>query len=274
MDACREDISRRLVAIYKYGLFLPLQAVFSSSRLTDVHRRLMSFRLIARADRRAGEELAALRARLLEQRGRIAASRDDLALLRAERIRKQALLEESRRSETQIVSGIRVERDTKRALEEQLKGSASRLEDLIADIERRRTEQTGTDDHPFARAKGSLPWPLRGAVLARFGSRVDPRYQTSTSNLGIDVEARPGTPVLAIFAGRIAYAEHFMGYGKLVIVDHSGGFYTLYANLEEVSVTNGSEVAAGTQVGRAGDILHFELRRNGRPVDPLQWLQP
>jgi len=65
-----------------------------------------------------------------------------------------------------------------------------------------------------------------------------------------------------------------MGYGNLVIVDHGGGFYTLYANLTEMSAQVGSEVTAGTQVGVVADYLHFEIRRDGKAVNPIDWLKP
>ena len=70
------------------------------------------------------------------------------------------------------------------------------------------------------------------------------------------------------------YADQFMGYGNLVIVDHGGGFYTLYSNLTEMSAQVGAEVTAGTQVGVVADYVHFEIRRDGKAVNPIDWLKP
>jgi septal ring factor EnvC (AmiA/AmiB activator) len=84
----------------------------------------------------------------------------------------------------------------------------------------------------------------------------------------------PAASAAAVADGRVVYADRFLGYGVLVILDHSSGYYTLYGNLSEPSVTVGTHLDAGTAVGRVDDYLHFEIRRQGQPLDPLPWLLP
>ncbi len=153
--------------------------------------------------------------------------------------------------------------------------SAVQLRNLLATWNAEKNTQSQTSDTPAnSAAKGSLPWPLHGRIIATFGSKLHPRYKTKTSNLGIDIRAAPSSPVRAVADGRVAYADQFLGYGNLVIVDHGGGFYTLYANLTEMTARVGNEVTAGTRLGAAGDYLHFEIRKDGKPVNPMDWLQP
>jgi murein hydrolase activator len=90
----------------------------------------------------------------------------------------------------------------------------------------------------------------------------------------VDIKAGQSAAVHAVAAGRVVYADQFLGYGNLVIVDHGSGFYTLYSNLTEMSLQVGAAVAAGTQVGVVADYLHFEIRKDGKSVDPLDWLKP
>lgn len=109
-------------------------------------------------------------------------------------------------------------------------------------------------------------------VVSGFGPRENPKYGTRTRNPGIAIACRPGSVVNAVGAGRVSYADHFMGMGRMVILEHGGGFHSVYARLAETRVTVGAQVREGQQVGISSDTLHFELRVGGKPVDPLDWL--
>lgn len=96
---------------------------------------------------------------------------------------------------------------------------------------------------------------------------------------GIELSLPEGAPVRAVHEGTVAYADQFTGYGNLVILDHGNRSYSLYGNLSELDVKKGDAVAAGATVGLTGrntagnPSLYFELRIDGQPVDPLQWLK-
>ncbi len=127
--------------------------------------------------------------------------------------------------------------------------------------------------HPLEEKKGKLPWPVSGEVVGRFGVQVDPKYGTRTKNLGVDIASKEGSPVRTIWAGRVSYADVFIGQGIMVIVEHGGGFYSVYSRLRELRVKSGDDVKAGDVVGLSGEVLHFELRIGGKAVDPLEWLE-
>jgi len=117
----------------------------------------------------------------------------------------------------------------------------------------------------------ALAWPANGAVVTRFdGSR----------NKGIDIAANLGDPVLAAASGEIAYVGQLRGYGNLLIIKHSNGFLTSYGHLQGFDVREGQTVTSGKQIATVGatestrPILHFELRYDGRPVDPMRYLTP
>jgi septal ring factor EnvC (AmiA/AmiB activator) len=132
---------------------------------------------------------------------------------------------------------------------------------------------------PLRPFRGDLPWPVDGRLVSRFGQRRNPRFGTSTYQSGIVIAAPAGTPVLAIHEGVVAYAEPFTGFGNLVIVDHGNQAFSLYAYLASVLVSRGTPVVHLQPVGTvgatpAGDVeLYLELRIDGKPVDPLQWLK-
>ncbi|MCY0388477.1 peptidoglycan DD-metalloendopeptidase family protein [Robbsia sp. Bb-Pol-6] len=115
----------------------------------------------------------------------------------------------------------------------------------------------------------TLAWPARGTVVDAFdGSR----------NKGIDIGGQPGDPVTAAAAGQVAYVGQLRGYGNLVIIKHSGGFLTSYAHLQRANVKEGQAISSGQTIATLGDteasrpILHFELRYNGQPVNPVRYL--
>ena len=132
---------------------------------------------------------------------------------------------------------------------------------------------------PIRPFRGDLEWPVTGAVVSAFGKALAGRFGTSIVRNGIEIAAPEGTPVRAVHGGSVAYAAPFAGFGLLAIVDHGGSAFTLYGHLGEVSVRQGTTVQRGTEVGRVGLVpagdawLYFELRIDGRPVDPLQWLR-
>ena len=132
---------------------------------------------------------------------------------------------------------------------------------------------------PASADRNRFPWPVNGSVLTRFGSQRHPQFGTTVFRRGIDIEARTGDEVRAVHDGQVVYADWYKGYGRLVIVDHGEGLYTLYGNLSQLEVGGGDRVTRGKVVGLAGDTgslkgskLYFEIRRNGEAEDPLLWL--
>jgi septal ring factor EnvC (AmiA/AmiB activator) len=269
----KAELGRRLQSIYKYGRINPLTAFLSTHSVPEVYRKMTYLRWVVRADQRLAAELKELNIELELQRSRLVAARLELERLQGEQQAQEAKLSSAIAAESALLKKVRSEKEAGQALREQLSESAGRLQDLLIDLQRRKEQAQTQTTTEFESTKGKLPWPLRGKIIAAFGSQVHPRYKTRTSNLGIDIEAEPSASVQAVAAGRVAYADQFMGYGNLVIVDHGAGFYSLYSNLDEMTARVGSEVAAGASVGTAADYLHFEIRKDGKPVNPLDWLR-
>ena len=132
---------------------------------------------------------------------------------------------------------------------------------------------------PLRPFRGDLDWPLDGRVVASFGQQRDQRSNTAIDSNGIRIAAAPGAPVRAIHEGTVVFAEPFTGFGNLVIVDHGGQAFTMYGTLSTMTVSAGTHVIRGQSVGSAGASpggvasIYFELRVDGKPVDPLQWLK-
>ncbi|HEB79057.1 MAG TPA: peptidase M23 [Rhodospirillales bacterium] len=124
------------------------------------------------------------------------------------------------------------------------------------------------------KAKGALPYPVVGSLSGYYGQAT----KTGLTRKGITIETRAGAQVVAPFEGRVVFAGEFRGYGQLLIIEHSEGYHTLLAGLERIDGETGQRVLGGEPVGIMGDAdggaptLYVELRRNGRPINPLPWL--
>jgi septal ring factor EnvC (AmiA/AmiB activator) len=155
---------------------------------------------------------------------------------------------------------------------------------LLAELEQRRDRREQpypTEAGDFARWAGRLDWPAAGEVIRSFGPAIHPEFKTVTENNGIYISAPVGTPVRAVAEGTVEFADDLPGFGLCIIVDHGGGYYTLYANLARVYVVRGSPVARGEVVAEVGQSLdrrqpqlYFEIRRGRTPLDPAEWLEP
>jgi septal ring factor EnvC (AmiA/AmiB activator) len=128
----------------------------------------------------------------------------------------------------------------------------------------------------FSKARGTLPFPVVGRVVARFGEERPASVAGGLSNKGLTIAARPGATVISPFDGVIAFAGPFRGYGALIIIEHSEGYHTLLAGLGRIDGGVGQRVLAGEPVGAMGEdkaaALYVELRRDGQPINPLPWL--
>jgi septal ring factor EnvC (AmiA/AmiB activator) len=120
--------------------------------------------------------------------------------------------------------------------------------------------------------QGRLGWPVVGTVVQAFGVKVHPKYGTKTKSQGLDIACADGSPIKASLDGRVSFAESFMGYGKMVIVDHGEQLHSIYSRLSEIRVSVGATVHKGETIAFAGDTLHFEVRKSGKSEDPLLWL--
>lgn len=155
---------------------------------------------------------------------------------------------------------------------EQLTVDEQRLLELVEAL------QAATETPPegdFAALEGRLAWPAQGRLASRPGARL---RDDGARWAGVLIASPPGTAVQAVARGRVVYADWFRNLGKLVILDHGGGYMSLYGNLAELATRDGAVVAAGDTIARVGAAsaemppgLYFELRAGGRPLDPRTW---
>jgi septal ring factor EnvC (AmiA/AmiB activator) len=116
--------------------------------------------------------------------------------------------------------------------------------------------------------------------MAAFGKVKHPEFSAELFRKGIDIEAPYGEQIRAVEGGRVIFADRFPGYGKMMVVDHGDRYYTVYAHLSELLKKNGETVRKGEPIALVGDSdslagarLYFEIRKDGKPLDPVPWFK-
>jgi septal ring factor EnvC (AmiA/AmiB activator) len=274
LAAARPALAAHARALYKLGDMSYLRLLLSIDRPSDFFR---GYRFVTTLARRDNARVVAFRADL----GALAAEKADLEQRTRESIALRTGLAAARRrldaqraKKTDLLTSIVERKETNAAYVEELGLAEARLQRLLSGLA---GEAVAV---PLGAFHGSLPWPAEGRLRVGFGRRKHPRFDTYTLHNGIELEARPDEPVRAVHEGRVVFAERFRGYGLMVVVDHGDKHHSLYAQLADVAVASGQAVEAGTVVGTAGtggpdgSGVYFEMRYQGRPEDPLEWLEP
>jgi septal ring factor EnvC (AmiA/AmiB activator) len=267
------DLEKMLVNYYKEQRIYPIEVLLSNKSMADVYKKSVYLRVIAQDRKRMIKEFSGFKQNLEFQQKKLITANLQLAQYKQQREQERNNLNNLQGVENKILGKVRNEKTQNLTMEEELKAAAAKLEKLITELEtRRRERKLAPDTHYLEIMKGKLPWPYYGEVVARFGTKEDPKYNTMIKNTGIDIKTPNTAGIKAIAKGRVVYADRFMGYGNMIILDHSDGFYSLYSNLSEMDCSVGTNVEQADIIGNSKDILHFELRSEGKPVDPQLWL--
>jgi septal ring factor EnvC (AmiA/AmiB activator) len=160
-----------------------------------------------------------------------------------------------------------------------LQQAAREMEGIIARLEKARLErrQAGQQQGPsvFASLRGQLPSPFQGKIVVPFGNSTDPITKLKSFSPGITIEGRAGREVIAVAAGLVAYVGNLRGYGNFVIINHDNQYYTTYAGMGQVSVTEGQYLLPQGRLGISGPdgLIKFELREGRQSLDPVEWIR-
>jgi murein hydrolase activator len=270
LAATRPAVVARARALYKLGEFSYARMLLSIDRPVDVLRAYRFISTLAREDRMRVARFRRDLTALTETRAELERKGQEMQAQKAEAERRRKRLDTERREKTALLTTIVEKKEVHLAFAEELSQAEGRLGEILAG--------SGGEEIavPIAALRGSLPWPVDGRVRVGFGPRRNPRFDTITAHNGIEIDGAAESPVRAVHEGTVAYAGHFLGYGLMVVIDHGDKHHSLYAHLAEIGVALRDHVTAGQALGTLATeepaSLYFELRAQGRPVDPTDWL--
>lgn len=265
-----EYLHKRLQDIYTEGNVSFLEVLLESTSMSDFVTRFDFLTRIAEQDSRLVRELAAERDRIEQRKKELMAKKEEVAVLRQTVLAKREYLAARSADRKAVMASLNAEREAYLRAVQELEESSRRLTQLI--------QQMQSSSGKPRQGTGRFIWPASGPVTSSFGMRYHPILQENRMHTGIDIGAPYGAAVKAADDGTVIYAGWMGGYGQVVVIDHGGGYSTLYAHLSSILVGKGG-VRQGQTIARVGSTgwstgphLHFEVRVNGNPQNPLSYL--
>jgi murein DD-endopeptidase MepM/ murein hydrolase activator NlpD len=284
-QAMLDRLGNRLVDLYEAGEASTLEVLLGAKSFTDLISQAQVVDSIGTQDKKISEQVGSAKERVHAQREHTKRFRSLVAAeLRTIAVRTnqvRALRDRLLASENRLAAARTAKRDALRNVKEskaeylhEVAGLQQASSALAAQIQAAQASRSSYsppgDTSPSA---AGFIWPVNGPVTSPFGMRWGRMHE------GIDIGASEGTPIHAAAAGRVVYAGWMSGYGNLVAIDHGGGVSTAYGHQSHLAVGNGQVVSQGQTIGYVGCTghcfgphLHFEVRINGTPVDPLGYL--
>ena len=295
---------QRLVQVYKHRSEDPLAYVFTSDSWTQAYARLKYAKIIANQDKtdlqtlrkkknKIAQQKQLIEAELLQQRYIISEKKSEKAALDIELNRRKGSLAKIRKDKRLLSSML-----------EEKKDDLETLNSLIAELERKKKEQEElererqnklkaesaekkieykepkyVEKSTFSLYKGKLPYPVAGKVIKKFGDQINPVLGTKTRNPGIEIQASQNAAVRAVGKGHVAHIAWLRRMGNTLLIDHGGGFYTVYAHLSEIYVAQDQKLNAGDVIASLDEneegkyVLHFEIYKDQDVQDPSVWLK-
>jgi len=267
----------RLRSIYKEGPVYPLKIIFSSNNTTDLLQKIKYMNLIARQDSELLYEYKNKLERIKEDKRSLFVARSKIIKLKEKTILKKKEIERTKKIKSKFLKKIKEKKSLNIKTRKELVAASNNLNKLIKKLLVKLVSGEGLE---ISDKKGRLKLPLNGRILNKFGRKRVKEYDSYIVYNGINVQAKKGSSVKAIFDGKILYAGELEGYGNLVIVGHGNEYHSLYGHLDDIKVSVDKVVKTGEIIGLSGDsgsiegeVLYFELRRNGKPIQPLPWFR-
>ena len=283
----KRRLARTLRAMYVRGAPTTAEVVLRTASMRYALSHFKYLGLVARNNERLLGEIRDEEQYLAQTDAKLTETLYEITTNADETREEKQRLAQSKRARSTALKRVRQQRaEFQRALED-LSESERKVQSFIAVLEKRRTAAVAAGravevfpDVGFGRLRGSMPWPARGRVVAGFGRQKHPVYGTETFNGGVDIAAPEGTDVRCVARGQAEMVKWMDGYGKTVIINHGGGFYTVYAHLSQSLVSESQTVEPGEVIGRVGDTgsldgvkLHFEVWSGaGGALNPMAWL--
>lgn len=287
----KELIKKRLVSYYKKRRLKDIELLLSSETASQVRAWMKYQQIVAEHDKRTYQSLIDKQEILKQQQDllKLKIRSNERNIITKQREEKQ--LQTSREKRAAMLSDLKKDTDYLEQHLEEIKEAQRQILILVSQSEEERLTRTARTTKPreqavpstrtqkFASLKGKLIWPTQGEIITHFGSHKHPTLKTVTENLGIDIKAPLGSPIVAVDQGRVQTITWQRGLGNIIMLSHDEGFYTMYTHMAEIHVELRDNVEEGQVIGTVGDsgslngsVLHFQIWKNTENLDPEKWL--
>ncbi|HTY36287.1 MAG TPA: peptidoglycan DD-metalloendopeptidase family protein [Bacteroidota bacterium] len=302
LQSLKGEYARYIQTVYKHGRVYDLELLFSSQSINQLSIRIEYLKRFSEQRSKDLQNTVSKKSDLEHENSRLEANLKQQQLLLAKRTNEESSLKGDVSKRQKMLASIRKDKNFYREQADEKRAAADKLKNIISDLiikenerrereaaaERERSKAGGTmrptpvpeaaPPGSFASQHGKLRWPVSvGSIAARFGNQVHPVLKTVRENTGIDISVKPGSDVKAVADGRVSIVTFIPGLGNIVILTHSDGYRTIYADLSEVNVSENQKVGAGDTIAKSGstvdgDLLHFEIWKDRDKQNPELWL--
>lgn len=280
LSSQEKTLAKRLREMYKQDPHYSWDLLLGAKSMDDAMRRYQFMHLIAQSDAQMIGTYRESKKQLETESSRLGESMQQISEVRADKEAENTNLEANKKKRQNMLVAIRSEKSKHVDAIKDLEQAQAELQNLLDDLQRRGTPQK---DLPatgeFAALRGRLMWPVSGTIIRGYGKHTHPKYGTVTMNNGVDISASSGAPIVAVAAGVVEFVDWIDSFGKCVILNHGGGYYTLYAHVADTSVSQGQKIGRGQVIASVGDtgsldgyVCHFEIRKARAALDPAEWL--
>ena len=289
LEELRVRYEKRVINSYLKGRLTDIEKVFSSTTWRQAMYRNHYLKIISDIEKKMVKKIERLLVEISRQKVELeAVLRDNLNLkrdkegqvssYRSMRVKREKELNRLRNDKQALANYV----DEKEEGIKQLENIIKRVLEDKARFERElriRQQQEALKTKSFKALKAQLPWPAAGRIITKFGRQWNSKLKTTTENPGIDIKGQPGSPIRTVLGGIITTITYIRGYGTTIIIDHGGGFYTVYSHVTNIQINVDSQVNNGDVIAYMGDSgsingakLHFEIWGKGQKLDPEEWL--
>lgn len=268
-------LEKRIRDIYENGQISYVDVLFGAKDFNDFMTRMDLLKRIIKHDYDLIIKIQDQRKMILEKKAEL--ERDQAALKELEKNAelKKKEVEASKAKQEKILDKMSNDRDTAERAYQELVEASKQVEQMI-----RQSRYPVGGAQGSGKSTGTMIWPIDGPITSPFGWRTHPIFGTSTFHSGLDIGGDYGMPVVAADGGVVIYAGWISGYGNAVIIDHGNGISSLYGHNQSLVVREGQSVSQGQLISYCGSTgnstgphVHFEVRENGSPVNPYNYLR-
>ena len=271
----KKVLGYRLRSIYKNGSIFPLEIMFSSNDINALFQNLKYMNLIAQHDAQLLRKYKIQYEKFEKDKRSLYAVRAKLVGLEKNAKYKKDEIVKTKKEKSILLKKIKKKKYFYKKVRKELVAASTNLNDLIDKLLVKIVSGEGLD---ISDKKGRLNMPLDGRILNKFGKKRVKEYDSYIVYNGINVKAKKGSKVKAVFDGTVLYTGELEGYGNLVIIGHGKEYHSLYGHLDTIKVSTETVVKTGEIIALSGDsgslegeTLYFELRKSGKPIKPNPW---
>ncbi|MBT3500976.1 MAG: peptidoglycan DD-metalloendopeptidase family protein [Candidatus Marinimicrobia bacterium] len=289
LDNLRIRYEERVVNSYLKGRLTDLERVFSSTTWRQAMYRTQYLKIITDIEKKMTKQIEKLLIQVSQQKLELEATLRENLNLKRDKEKQMIAYQNMRITREQELNRIRTDKKSLAIYMNEKEAGIGQLESIIKNVledkarfereERIRQQQEALKVKSFKSLKGQISWPAKGRIIAKFGRQWNPKLKTTTENPGIDIKGQPGSAIRSIMGGIVTTITYIRGYGTTIIIDHGGGFYTVYSHVTNIQTSVDSEVRNGDVIAYMGDSgsingakLHFEIWGKGQKLDPEKWL--